>query len=682
MQIPKLQARAEFMPETYDPEKHTIDVCWTTGAKGLRSGGFFSEPYYEELEVSEQAVRLDRLNNGAPLCDTHNIYSVRAVLGVVERAWVKDGKGYATVRFSQREDVAPIEKDVADGIIRNLSNGYRVHKYAKRHVEGEAYPTLRAVDWEPGEISLVPVGFDAGAQVRSNEQPEFYEVEVIDTRDGKNPIPAVEAAKEKFNKVLDDLGIERQDTTAPPAAESGTTQEETRTMDNENQQPQGGAAATVPNEAQIRAEAQTAERNRISGIFQAVRAAKLGDEMANDLIARGVSVDEARAAVIGKLAEQDAAAPTSSVRVVSDETDNRRAAVESAILLRANPAMEREFKPAEVSAAREFRGVRLIDLARMACETAGISTRGMNQMEIAAAAMNLTRSSQSTSDLPNILANVANKSLRRGYEVAPRTFTAWAREVSAPDFKTMTRAQLGDLPKLEAVNEGGEFKRGTLKDSKETYALATYGKIVAVTRQTIINDDLDALTRIPEGFGRAAADLESDTVYGVLTANAAMADGVALFHNTHKNLGTGGAISLTTLGEARKLMRVMKGPNNTVLNLMPKFLIVPAALETTAEQYLNNVQLFAEQAANVNPFAGKLMPIVEPRLDASSATAWYVAADPAQIDTVEFAYLEGQRGVYIETHEGFEVDGIQIKARLDFAAAAIDHRGMVKNAGS
>ena len=77
-----------------------------------------------------------------------------------------------------------------------------------------------------------------------------------------------------------------------------------------------------------------------------------------------------------------------------------------------------------------------------------------------------------------------------------------------------------------------------------------------------------------------------------------------------------------------------------------------------------------------------MVPIVEPRLDAVASvgdTNWYTAADPSSIDTIEYCYLEGQQGVYIETRQGFEVDGVEIKARLDFAAAAIDFRGLQKN---
>ena len=78
----------------------------------------------------------------------------------------------------------------------------------------------------------------------------------------------------------------------------------------------------------------------------------------------------------------------------------------------------------------------------------------------------------------------------------------------------------------------------------------------------------------------------------------------------------------------------------------------------------------------------RLAPISEPRLDAASETAWYLAASPNQIDTIEYAYLEGQQGAYIETRNGFDVDGVEIKCRLDFGAKAIDWRGLYKNPGA
>jgi phage major head subunit gpT-like protein len=308
----------------------------------------------------------------------------------------------------------------------------------------------------------------------------------------------------------------------------------------------------------------------------------------------------------------------------------------------------------------------------------GIVTRGKSAREIAELALH------STSDFPAILANVANKTLRAAYEAAPQTFRPIVRVTFHPDFKGVTRAQLGDAPSLEKVNRAGEFKRGTIADGKETFALASYGKILGFTRQSVINDDLDALTRLPMLFGRAAADLESDLVWAQITANGLMGDGIALFDvNTHKNyVSTSGAtISDTTLNLARIAMRTQKGLNGRYLNLTPKFCLVPVAKETVAKRYFAT-EVRPDKADNVNPFAGTMEVIAEPRLDAAGTNPWYVAASPDQVDIIELAYLQDQQGVYLETRQGFDVDGMELKARLDVAAKVIDYRGLYCNAGA
>jgi phage major head subunit gpT-like protein len=243
---------------------------------------------------------------------------------------------------------------------------------------------------------------------------------------------------------------------------------------------------------------------------------------------------------------------------------------------------------------------------------------------------------------------------------------------------------LSDIPTLGSLNEKGEFHRTSLSDSKETYSLGTFGEIVAITRKTVINDDLQALTRIPAGLGVSAANLESDTVWAVITGNPNMSDGVAIFHATHKNLSaSNGLTAVANITTARTLLRKQTGPKGTILNLIPKYLIVPAALEGIAVQLTNPINLAATaSSSDVPQFVRTMVPIVEPRLDAVvsvGATNWYTVADPSQIDTIEYCYLEGQQGVYIETRQGFDVDGMEIKARLDFAAGAIDFRGMQKN---
>ena len=179
----------------------------------------------------------------------------------------------------------------------------------------------------------------------------------------------------------------------------------------------------------------------------------------------------------------------------------------------------------------------------------------------------------------------------------------------------MHRLQLGEAPQLEKVNEAGEFKRGSLGEGKESYRVETWGKVIGITRQMIINDDLDAFTRIPALFGTAAATLESDVVWGIVTANPNMADGVALFHASHRNLaGSGTALDVANLGKARAQMAKQTGlDGKTVVNIRPSFLVVPSSLELTAEQLIAQNLVPAKSADVVPDSIRSLSVIAEPQ---------------------------------------------------------------------
>jgi ATP-dependent protease ClpP protease subunit len=347
-----------------------------------------------------------------------------------------------------------------------------------------------------------------------------------------------------------------------------------------------------------------------------------------------------------------------------------RAGAVAATLHRADPSANQMTEQ-----AREFRGMNLRDLARAACERAGVRTAGMTPSEIAVKALH------STSDFPYLLESIVTKSLRAGYDGTQRTFVPFCRRATLPDFKTVSRVQLAGAPSLKKVLEGAEYEQGTIGEGAEKYQLSKYGRIVSATWETVINDDLDGLTRLPTMFGRSAADLESDVVYAIITANAALADGVALFHADHTNLGTAGVISDTTLSEAREKMLLQKGIEGRYITVRPEFLIVPPKQLTKAQQF-TSLPIQPNAASSANPFYNALTIVVEPRLQDSSATAWYVSANPAAVDTIEYAYLEGAEGVFTETKQGFEVDGVQVKCRHVFAAKAIDYRGLFKNAGA
>jgi hypothetical protein len=303
---------------------------------------------------------------------------------------------------------------------------------------------------------------------------------------------------------------------------------------------------------------------------------------------------------------------------------------------------------------------------------------------------------QSGGSFTNIVLDAANKTLRQAYLDKPATWTMWARRASTPDFKNVNRISLSDAPGLVSRQEGGEIKYANMSDGKETYVVTEYVNGIRLTRQAVVNDDMDAFGRIPMLQGNAARRKEDDVAYAILTANAAMADTGLLFNATavttaggHANLDSAtanvGAPSIATLGLGRKAMRLQKGPKGAVLNLVPRYLIVPAALETVAYQF-TSVTYTPALATNVNPFgpggATVLTPIIEPRLDANSSVIWYLAADNAQIDTVEVCFLADEPEPQLKQETDFDTDDLKFAVRHTLGAKAIDFRGLYSNAGA
>ena len=645
IELPALRRAADLLPATIDEQDRSIEVVWSTGAR-VRRQPLFGEPFDEELSMEPTNVRLDRLNAGGPLLKVHDTRTLDAVIGSVVpgTARIDQGRGIARVRFSERDDVEPIWADVKAGHLRAVSIGYQVHRFDVTRPPG-APEIWRAIDWTPFEISAVPVGADPAAGFRSVDPLSPC---VVDRDDA--------STTER---------ISMDETPTITTAEHPAPEPIVRAMD------------AAPDTQTLIAQAQTAERERVATIYDISGRLGLERGIAEDLITRGVVLEEARRIILDRVADEAEQkrtfAQVSTPLGGLDERQTRREAVTSALLHRYSPTLFPLNDP-----ARDYRGMTLLELSREFLASVGVNVRGMSRDEIA------TRALHSTSDFPEILAAVTNKTLRQAYEAYPQTFKPFCRQVQAADFRDITRVQLGEAPQLQKVNEAGEFKRGTIGEARERYRVETYGRVVGITRQTIINDDLDAFTRLPAMYGTAIATLESDVVWAILTANAAMGDGVALFHATHKNLASSGsALSTVSIGEARASMAKQTGiDKKTVLNIRPTYLLVPVSLELAAEQLLAQ-NLTPTKTADVVPQSIRSLAVIaEPRLDTVSQTGWFLTASPAQIDTLEYAYLEGQQGAYIETRNGFDVDGVEIKCRLDFGAKAIDWRGLYKNPGA
>lgn len=177
--LPALSVRAAV--GSVNKEARTVDLTFSTGAAVDRMDYWSGKRYIENLSMDPAHVRLDRLNAGAPLLDAHSAYSVGDVLGAVQptSARIEKGQGVATVRFSKRDTVEPIFNDVVDGIIRNVSVGYRVYKFVEDTPKDGGTPTRTAIDWEPFEISMVPMPADVGARVRSGDKSGTNACEVL-----------------------------------------------------------------------------------------------------------------------------------------------------------------------------------------------------------------------------------------------------------------------------------------------------------------------------------------------------------------------------------------------------------------------------------------------------------------------------------------------------------------------
>jgi HK97 family phage prohead protease len=649
---------AGFTPDSYSAEARTVEAVLSSGAPVRRWC------FTEELAIDDGAVDLTRVTNGlVSLLDTHNQYEIDAVLGTVSSVRIESGQLIGLLHFADTDRGREAEARVSRGELRGVSIGYRVTKWEITSVEDD-HETWRATGWELLEVSLVSVPADAAAGVRSapgsipgsNEEDD----DMRRNLPGGAAAPATPAA-------------------ATPAPAPAAT--ETRSEPSAPPAPVQQPAPAQRSHAVLTASAGAllTDLARDYGEATQTRLRQLIEQNENDEI----SPEQVRSQFMAACGDAQRARTIGVVPGAprdqngSDQLQARAAATTNAILNMVNPS-----RYAIDDNSRSFRGQSLRTLARGHLEAMGVNTRGMSDIEVAQGVFQRSAGMHTTSDFPHILGSVVRRTLRDAYALAPRTYQAWSRRVTAPDFREIKRVALSDAPELKKVEEHGEYTYGTLGESAETFRVAKYGRIIAVTWETIVNDDLDALSRIPAAFGQSAAQKESDIVYDLLLDNGNMSDGYALFSSDHGNLaGSGGAISIATLSAARAAMRKQTSPQGNAMDVTPGILLVGPDKELEAYQY-TSANYVPVSNGTINPeFNRNLKVVVDPRI---TGNQWYLLVDPSAsaVDTVEYAYLAGEEGVMIEERRGFEVDGLEIKARLVFGAGAIEHRGVYKNAGA
>ena len=460
--------------------------------------------------------------------------------------------------------------------------------------------------------------------------------------------------------------------TAQAAMETqSTTTEEVSTMTDTTTKPDAAVKAD-----EIRAQALADEKQRRADIRAAFkRHDQHGDLMNACLDDPEVTVGKARAQLLEALGND--ATPSGGVVAGEDHRDKFRAAAADWLIAR------NEGKTSDLDRANPARGMSLMDLARNGLESAGVSTKGMVNVELVKAAI-----THSTSDFPVVLEEALHKTLQSAYRTAPDTWRRFCAVGTLNDFRPHNRYRMGSIANLQKVLENGEFKDTTLSDAeKESIQGDTKGLILNVSRQIIINDDLGAFLGVARQLARAAGRTIEADVFALFALNSGMGptmeDGNPLFHASHNNIAGSGAVpSMTSFEAARVQMAEQKDPSgNDYLDIRPAIWLGPLALGGTARQ-VNAAEYDDESNKNQrkpNISRGLVSDIVDtPRL---TGNPWYMLADPADAPTFEVAFLNGQQEPFADMIEGFRVDGVSWKIRHDYGVAAVDYRGAIRNAG-
>ncbi|MFZ5446996.1 MAG: prohead protease/major capsid protein fusion protein [Myxococcota bacterium] len=642
-----------------DLKKRTVEVVWTTGAKVLRSS-WADGPFWEELSTEPAHVRLERLNSGrAPFLMNHDGGNVAATLGVVESARLESGRGVATVRFVAEGVDAEADKvfaKIADKIIRNVSVGYRTWAIEKTESADGTVPTHLAIDWEPYEISAVAIGADAGAGFRSAAKSNPVRVT---TRTNTNEVQNMFKRKK----------LQEQD--------KGD-----------------GGGSSAGEEIGARA-----ERERVVGIQHSVRTAKLDPAFGEKLITEGVSLDNARKRILDELAKRSDEVQIDS-RITVGESDGERwqrhavawlleKSGNAGMVQRAIETKVRGFSERDLEGDR-FRGYTVLDLAREALERRGVRTTGKSRQTIMGEALTQRSAYAGTSDFPTLLENVMGKILLGAYAVTPDTWSAFCKKDVVPDFRDAPRYRTGAFSTLDVVAENAEYKNKPIPDgAKTTISTETRGNIIGISRQALINDDMGALGDMLTRLARAAKLSIEASVYALLAQNGGlgptMSDSNPFFHSTRGNVnGTGSALTVAGLDADRVILAAQKDLSGVeYLDLRPHVLLVPSGLGGTA-RVLNNSQ-YDPDAANKLQLPNKVAGLFRTVVDTArlSGTRRYLFADPAITPAIVVAFLEGQgESPYLETQDGWRVDGVEFKVRHDFRVNAFDPKGAITNAGA
>lgn len=518
--LPKLSANTESeiifrAEEGSDPNE--IKLIWSTGHKGLRSE--YGEKFYEELDMSETAVDMSRLNKSAPLLAQHEA-TISSQIGVIKRAWLENGLGYAIAKLSSRDEVKGLVQDIKDGILRNVSVGYRILELTDVSQKGDKVPTYRATKWQPSEISLVAIGFDPHAQTLRKDETE-NEVQIIGS----------EMKTEETTQVVE---------TPAPVAQVDTEE--------------------------LKRQAVEEFKQRSNEIKQAVKAANLEAEFSDELIGRGLSTAEASKEIFKKLEAKSASANGANSQK-EKQVMTKREMAEAALLNRIDA---KRFK---VDASNPYKKATLLQIAESVVERAS----GETDQSFAKRAI-------SSSTLAELLGNTANKILAadgpekysykkiaeivqlRDFKPTPIVKLSMsglsAKSAETDDYTDTAMVDTGENCQL--VDRGALYKISyTALMNDDLGAFAKLPEKAPMLGARDIEAQLYALLNANPAMS------DTKTLFHADHGNV---------------ITSGSAPSVTSVDAAQQLMAAFQDDSSNPMDLTIKYLVVPPALALAAQQ--------------------------------------------------------------------------------------------------
>lgn len=658
----KPRSEASFEPGSWDDETNSIGVVWYTGAEVVRynytDGEFF-------LSFDFAGVDLSRYNDGAAVLRDHADYSIKAQLGKVMEgsAKVENGRGVARVIFSRNPEHAGLIADIKAGIIKHVSMGTEIDSdglvyLSKAGVAGAVQTRIRATKWTPYELSFVPVPANAGAQTFAPATPAGdppmttkYEPSAEDLAKITDATLAAEAERRRAIKLSGKL-------LAPLGADGEKLLDEC--LDNHK----------------MTAEAALAK-------FRDARLAWDEGQQLHGAKGTGVSVGADNTTKLGKLAAKALAremgAKGDLVKLTADEHD--------AVVDHFGSLDPRRM--AENVLTRK--GVRFASLSDEA--TLGRAFEACNIHAAMSRFKDTFKQRErlgeiSIDDLPILFGSATELTLMDAYQNAPTTYQAWCKIVPMTDFRSTRMIDFSRLPDLEEIGESGKPVEGTVSEAGESLSLKEYGRALSFSRRSIINDKWGVIGQIIASVGGRVAYKRNALAYAKLVANPTLTSvsNQAVFHSSHGNVGTTGALSATTLAELRKKIREQKlrgdaesSTNGMRSNASMQTLVIGATLELTAEQLLS-ASYVPTSASGVMPGSLRSLQVVTDA-EITSATAFYGFADkdqhPCFVETVL-----GSEGILSDMVFDEETRGVKHLVRVAHNVQAVHYRGAAYNAGA